>query len=90
MRSCSSDIQREREERGSGLAIAHREEHTPASWRGKEIKAQEPFTIDRTRIIAQEIVDDLEAACEQFRLIANDLGEAPENGSMSESFQGKV
>ena len=25
-------------------------------------------------IIAQEIVDDLEAALEQFRLIANDLG----------------
>ena len=30
-------------------------------------------------LIAQEIVDDLEAALEQFRLIANDLGEAPEN-----------
>jgi len=30
-------------------------------------------------VIAQEIVDDLEAALEQFRLIANDLGsEAPE------------
>jgi type I restriction enzyme M protein len=26
-------------------------------------------------VIAQEIVDDLEAALEQFRLIANDLGE---------------
>jgi hypothetical protein len=26
------------------------------------------------RIIAQETVDDLEAALEQFRLIANDLG----------------
>jgi len=26
-------------------------------------------------IIAQEIVDDLEAALEQFRLIASDLGE---------------
>jgi type I restriction enzyme M protein len=25
-------------------------------------------------LIAQEIVDDLEAALEQFRLIANDLG----------------
>jgi type I restriction enzyme M protein len=25
-------------------------------------------------VIAQEIVDDLEAALEQFRLIANDLG----------------
>jgi len=28
-------------------------------------------------IIAQEIVDDLEAALEQFRLIANDLGDEP-------------
>ena len=26
-------------------------------------------------VIAQEIVDDLEAALEQFRLIANDLGQ---------------
>lgn len=31
-------------------------------------------------VIAQEIVDDLEAALEQFRLIANDLGgESSEN-----------
>lgn len=29
-------------------------------------------------VIAQEIVDDLEAALEQFRLIAEDLGEARE------------
>jgi type I restriction enzyme M protein len=28
-------------------------------------------------IIAQEIVDDLEAALEQFRLIANDLASEP-------------
>ena len=27
-----------------------------------------------TGLIAQEIVDDLESALEQFRLIANDLG----------------
>jgi type I restriction enzyme M protein len=27
-------------------------------------------------VIAQEIVDDLEAALEQFRLIASDLGES--------------
>ena len=27
-------------------------------------------------VIAQEIVDDLEAALEQFRLIAGDLGDA--------------
>ena len=32
VRSYSSDIQREREERGAGLAIAHREKYTPASW----------------------------------------------------------
>jgi hypothetical protein len=41
-------------------------------------------------VIAQEIVDDLEAALEQFWLIANALGEVPENGNMSESFHGKV
>jgi type I restriction enzyme M protein len=29
-------------------------------------------------VIAQEIVDDLEAALEQFRLIANDLGNESE------------
>lgn len=29
-------------------------------------------------VIAQEIVDDLEAALEQFRLIANDLGPSSE------------
>jgi type I restriction enzyme M protein len=28
-------------------------------------------------VIAQEIVDDLESALEQFRLIATDLGEDP-------------
>lgn len=31
-------------------------------------------------VIAQEIVDDLEAALEQFRLITNDLGGAASNG----------
>ena len=31
-------------------------------------------------VIAQEIVDDLEAALEQFRLIANDLGGEPSEG----------
>jgi len=29
-------------------------------------------------VIAQEIVEDLEAALEQFRLIAGDLGAPPE------------
>jgi type I restriction enzyme M protein len=33
------------------------------------------FSPHKPDIIAQEIVDDLEAALEQFRLIANDLGE---------------
>ncbi len=28
-------------------------------------------------VVAEEIVDDLEAALEQFRLIANDLGSEP-------------
>ena len=28
-------------------------------------------------LVVQEIVDDLEAALEQFRLIANDLGSEP-------------
>ena len=38
-----------------------------------------PFPIVHTNVIAQKIVDDLEAALEQLRLIANDLGsEAPE------------
>jgi type I restriction enzyme M protein len=31
-------------------------------------------------VLAQEIVDDLEAALEQFRLIAEDLGEEREIG----------
>jgi hypothetical protein len=43
---------------------------------------QRPQAIQKSRrsyppnpdLIAQEIVDDLEAALEQFRLIANDLG----------------
>jgi hypothetical protein len=39
---------------------------------------QEQFFLSRAFIlIAQEIVDDLEAALEQFRLIANDLGSEP-------------
>ena len=41
-----------------------------ANGRGKGVRNHSQF----------EIVDDLEAALEQFRLIANDLGEAPENG----------
>jgi hypothetical protein len=35
---------------------------------------RESFLSAQPDIIAQEIVDDLEAAIEQFRLIANDLG----------------
>ena len=42
----------------------------------KEIKVSGViFYRSYPNIIAQEIVDDLEAALEQFRLIANDLGE---------------
>ena len=41
----------------------------------KEIKVSGAiFYRSYPNIIAQEIVDDLEAALEQFRLIANDLG----------------
>lgn len=35
-----------------------------------------PDNLPPPDVIAQEIVDDLEAALEQFRLIANDLGPA--------------
>jgi hypothetical protein len=38
-------------------------------------RCQEQFLLSLAAgLIAQEIVDDLEAALEQFRLIANDLG----------------
>jgi len=40
-------------------------------------------TLPPPDVIAQEIVDDLEAALEQFRLIANDLG--PAVGAAEES-----
>ena len=41
--------------------------------RGK--RCQEQFFLSLAAgLVAQEIVDDLEAALEQFRLIANDLG----------------
>jgi type I restriction enzyme M protein len=45
----------------------------------KDDSLEDSANLPNPDIIAQEIVDDLEAALEQFRLIANDLGsEAPE------------
>ena len=38
----------------------------------------EQLNLPPPEVIAQEIVDDLEAALEQFRLIASDLGEPPD------------
>ena len=44
----------------------------------KDDSLEDSANLPNPDIIAQEIVDDLEAALEQFRLIANDLGtEAP-------------
>jgi type I restriction enzyme M protein len=45
----------------------------------KDESLEDSANLPNPDVIAQEIVDDLEAALEQFRLIANDLGsEAPE------------
>ena len=45
----------------------------------KDDSLEDSANLPNPDIIAQEIVDDLEAALEQFRLIANDLGsESPE------------
>ena len=45
----------------------------------KDDSLEDSANLPNPDIIAQEIVDDLEAALEQFRLIANDLGsEAPD------------
>ena len=41
----------------------------------KDDSLEDSANLPNPDIIAQEIVDDLEAALEQFRLIANDLGE---------------
>ena len=43
----------------------------------KDDSLEDSANLPNPDIIAQEIVDDLEAALEQFRLIANDLGEEP-------------
>jgi type I restriction enzyme M protein len=40
----------------------------------KDDSLEDSANLPNPDIIAQEIVDDLEAALEQFRLIANDLG----------------
>ncbi len=43
----------------------------------KDESLEDSANLPNPDIIVQEIVDDLEAALEQFRLIANDLGEEP-------------
>ena len=43
----------------------------------KDDSLEDSANLPNPDIIAQEIVDDLEAALEQFRLIANDLGSEP-------------
>ncbi len=43
----------------------------------KDESLEDSANLPNPDIIAQEIVDDLEAALEQFRLIANDLGGEP-------------
>ena len=40
----------------------------------KDDSLEDSANLPNPDVIAQEIVDDLEAALEQFRLIANDLG----------------
>jgi len=64
------------------LAIIHLHTRDKASldifWL-KDDSLEDSANLPNPDVIAQEIVDDLEAALEQFRLIANDLGsEAPE------------
>jgi type I restriction enzyme M protein len=43
----------------------------------KDDSLEDSANLPNPDIIAQDIVDDLEAALEQFRLIANDLGSEP-------------
>ena len=43
----------------------------------KDDSLEDSANLPNPDVIAQEIVDDLEAALEQFRLIANDLGGEP-------------
>jgi hypothetical protein len=117
VRSCSSDIQREREKqqghspflepsggvfpilfaipksvKDSGIRSLQDDFAGLKEYFEWDLKATVPVREEKgVRSYSQfEIVDDLEAALEQFRLIANDFGEAPENGNMSESIQGKV
>jgi type I restriction enzyme M protein len=44
----------------------------------KDDSLEDSANLPSPDVIAQEIVDDLEAALEQFRLIANDLGSEPQ------------
>lgn len=46
----------------------------------KDDSLEDSANLPNPDIIAQEIVDDLESALEQFRLIANDLGSNTGNG----------
>lgn len=48
----------------------------------KDDSLEDSANLPNPDIIAQEIVDDLESALEQFRLIANDLGGAASSGSV--------
>lgn len=57
---------------GRGRRLAPR---TTARWCAIEVGYARPqINRGRGKVIAQEIVDDLEAALEQFKLIAADLG----------------
>jgi type I restriction enzyme M protein len=48
----------------------------------KDDSLEDSANLPNPDLIAQEIVDDLESALEQFRLIANDLGGAASSGSV--------
>ena len=43
----------------------------------KDDSLEDSANLPAPDVIAEEIVDDLEAALEQFRLISNDLGKEP-------------
>jgi len=47
-----------------------------SAWHRRHWRLADSDNLPPPDVIAQEIVDDLEAALEQFRLIAGDLGEA--------------
>ena len=55
----------------------------PASTWIRDESLEESGTLPDPDILSQEIVEDLEAALEQFREIANNLGERSEIGKKS-------